>query len=335
MMPGWTVGWQGLFSLHVPGPDSKPKPSPLMGDSIEEDLVIETRHLRIFVAVYQSRSFTKAAEQLHTSQPTISEHIRNLELRLNCLLFDRLGRSIMPTREAELLFPRAQAILEDLEQLENDLAMAGQSVAGELIIGASTIPGAYILPGLASAFKTRYPAISFEIRIKDSARIVDSLLANELLIGIVGAKTAARKVKYTPFVADELILVCSGSNPLPPKIAPEYLLELPLIFRESGSGTRKNVETFLASKDIGLDELNIVAVLGSSTAVKEAVKADLGVSILSRHAVQDELAAGTLRQTTIHGLTMSRTLYIATATKRSLPHHYQVFIDFLREHAAT
>lgn len=235
----------------------------------------------------------------------------------------------MPTREADILYPRALAILEDLRKLEDDLALAGQSVTGELILGASTIPGAYILPAIASSFKNRYPGISFEIRIEDSARIVDSLLANELLIGIVGAKTVARKVRYEPFVEDELILVSAGANPLPKKIAPEYLRELPMIFRENGSGTRKNVEEFLAQKQLGVDQLNIVAVLGSSTAVKEAVKADLGVSILSRYAVQDEIAAGTIREITIHGLKMSRMLYIATATKRTLPHHYQVFLNTL------
>lgn len=266
---------------------------------------------------------------LHTSQPTISEHIRNLEIHLNCRLFDRLGRTIMPTKEAEILYPRALAILEDLSKLEGELAMAGKSVAGELIIGASTIPGAYILPGIASSFKNRYPGISFEIRIEDSARIVESILANELFIGIVGARIPARKVKYEPFVEDELILVAAGDSSVPGKIAPNYLLELPFIFRENGSGTRRNVETFLAQQNIGVDQLNIVAVLGSSTAVKEAVKADLGVSIISRYALQDELISGSVREITIHGMTMSRMLYIATAGKRTLPHHYQVFLNFI------
>ena len=233
----------------------------------------------------------------------------------------------MPTKEAEILYPRALAVLEDLRKLEDDLAMAGKTVSGELIIGASTIPGAYILPVIASSFKSRYPGISFEIRIEDSARIVESLLANELFIGIVGAKIPARKITYEPFVEDELILVCAGDNPLPQKIAAEYLTELPFIFRESGSGTRKNIETFLAQKHIGADQLNIVAILGSSTAVKEAVKADLGVSIISRYALQDELVSGSVREIAIHGMSMSRMLYIASASKRTLPHHYQVFLN--------
>ncbi len=248
-------------------------------------------------------------------------------MRLDCKLFDRMGRSIMPTMEAELLYPRALAILDDLKKLEDDLAQAGKTVSGELIIGASTIPGAYILPGLASAFKSRYPAISFEVRIHDSARIVESILASELLLGIVGARIPARKIHYQPFVRDDLILACAGKSEVPEKIAPEYLLELPFIMREEGSGTRKNVETFLDSKDIGVDQLNIVAVLGSSTAVKEAIKADLGVSIISKYALHDELQSGSVRQVAIHGLTMSRSLYIATASKRTLPHHYQVFLN--------
>ncbi|WP_228721502.1 selenium metabolism-associated LysR family transcriptional regulator [Desulfosediminicola ganghwensis] len=290
---------------------------------------METRHLRIFTSVYQTRSFTKAAEMLHTSQPTVSEHIRNLEMHLDCRLFDRLGRSIMPTREAEILYPRALAILQDMQKLEEEIAMAGQTVSGELIIGASTIPGAYVLPSIASTFKETYPGISFEVRIDDSAKIVQAILANDLFLGIVGARIPARKITYLPFTQDELILVCSAKRDIPDKIAPEYLLELPFIFREHGSGTRKNIENFLAEQKINTDQLDIVAMLGSSTAVKEAVKADLGVSIISRHALQDELKAGTVREIEIHGLTMLRSFYIATASKRTLPHHYQAFLDSL------
>ncbi len=233
----------------------------------------------------------------------------------------------MPTKEAEILYPRALAILEDLSKLEDELAMAGNSVVGELIIGSSTIPGAYILPGLASSFKNRYPGISFEIRIDDSASIVESILSNELFMGVVGAKIPARKITYTPFVEDELILVCSGESSLPKKITPEDLMQLPFIFRENGSGTRKNIETFLDQSGVDIDHLNIVAILGSSTAVKEAVKADLGIAIISRYALQDELDAGSIREITFPGLPMKRMLYIAFATKRTLPNHYQVFLN--------
>ena len=265
----------------------------------------------------------------------MSEHIRNLEAHLDCSLFDRMGRSIIPTKEANILYPKAVAILEDLAKLEGEIALAGKTVAGELIIGASTIPGAYILPQLASAFKKQYPGISFEIRINDSAGTVGEIQANNLYFGIVGAKIPARQNVYHRFAEEELVLASSPDNPLPETIEPEQLKELPFIFRENGSGTRNNTEAYLAGQKLELDQLNIVAVLGSSTAVKEAVKANLGVSFISRYALEDEIDSGMIRTVRVRGLSMERSLYIAAAKKRTLPHHYQVFLDYLRAQGTT
>lgn len=241
-----------------------------------------------------------------------------------------MGRSIIPTKEANILYPKAVAILEDLAKLEGEIAMAGKTVAGELIIGASTIPGAYILPQLASTFKKQFSGISFEIRINDSAKTVSEIQSNNLFLGIVGAKIPARQISYHHFAEDELVLACSPDNPLPEIIEPAMLKELPFIFRETGSGTRKSMEIFLAHQKLEVDQLNIVAVLGSSTAAKEAVKANLGVSFISRYALYDEIEAGSIKPVRVHGLSMERSLYIATAKKRTLPHHYQVFLDYLK-----
>jgi DNA-binding transcriptional LysR family regulator len=292
---------------------------------------IETRHLKVFVAVYKNRSFTKAAELLHTSQPTVSEHIHNLESRLDCRLFDRLGRSIMPTLEAQILYPRALAILEDLRKLEDELNATGKGVAGELIIGASTIPGEYIVPRLAASFKARYPAVSFEIKIGDSAEIVDSVSNNDMLIGIVGARIPSRKVTYQPFVEDELVLIAAESADVPEVIDIAELTGLPFLMREAGSGTRRSIETFLAKKDLDVDHLKISATLGSSTAIKESVKAGLGISIISRLAVRDELESGLVKEVRIRGMAMKRTFFIISAPKRSLPNHYRLFLNRLQE----
>ena len=288
-----------------------------------EETTIETRHLKIFVSVYKARSFTKAAEELYTSQPTVSEHMQNLEARLNCKLFDRLGRSILPTAEAEILYPRAIAILEDLQRLEEEICATGKNVAGELILGASTIPGAYILPGVAAAFKKEFPEISFEIRINDSAKIVEAVAGNELLLGVVGAKIPSAKVHYQPFAEDELILAAAESNPVPAEISMQELVQLPFIVRERGSGTRRSTESLLAQQQITLSQLNICATLGSSAAVKEAIKANLGVSVISRYAIQDELTSGKIKEIQIPGLTLKRNFYVVTPTRRTLPNHYQ------------
>ncbi len=290
---------------------------------------IETRHLKIFAAVYKNKSFTKAAEQLYTSQPTVSEHIRNLESRLDCKLFDRLGRSIIPTLEAEMLYPRALAILEDLKRLEDDLTAVGKTVSGNLVIAASTIPSAFILPKIAADFSKLYPNVSFEIRTSDSAQVTEQVSRNEILLGIVGAQTNTSSLTFHPFMEDELVLAASVDRKINQQITTKSLVELPFILREEGSGTRKSLEKSLAENNIHLDQLNTCAILGSSTAVTEAIKSNLGVSILSRTAISDGVLHNQIQIIDILNLEMTRHFYAVTAKKRSLPYHFQVFLRYL------
>lgn len=219
------------------------------------------------------------------------------------------------------------AILDDLRKLEEDIISTGSSISGELKIGASTIPGAYILPAMAADFKQKFPDTSFEILTGDSRTIANSVLSHELLIGIVGARMASSKLDYIPFLEDELVLVASAKRDIPSTISFDELRALPFILREEGSGTRKSMEIFLSQRNIGTRHLDVCATLGSSTAVKEAVKSDLGISIISRCAMQDELATGSLKEITINSLAMKRTFYIITSKKRTLPNHYQVFLN--------
>jgi DNA-binding transcriptional LysR family regulator len=291
---------------------------------------METRHLRVFVTVYKTRSFTRAAEVLYTSQPTISEHMRNLEERLGCKLFDRLGRSISPTPEADLLYPQAVNILDEMQRLEESLAAAATSVSGELVIGASTIPGAYILPALAAQFKKKYPAVSFEIRINDSAGIISSVAGHEMYFGVVGSNIPTPKVSFAPLCGDELVLAASSDADIEDEISLEDLKNYDFLIREKGSGTGRTVAARFKEQGIDLAELRIQAVLGSTAAIKEAIKSGLGVSILSRTAIRDELAHGMLREVSIRGLNMRRNLYIVSIDKRTLPHHYQVFLTYLK-----
>ena len=291
---------------------------------------METKQLKIFVTVYKSGSFTKASELLSTSQPAISENIKALEMGLGCKLFDRLGRSIRPTRKAEILFPKALAILEDINKIEEELASEDQSVTGELIIGASSIPGAYILPQLATDFMAHHPEISFEIRIADSGKITDSVLNHDLLIGIVGTKIDSQNLIFSPFVEDELVLAASANRKISSTVSLQKLITLPFLIRESGSGTRKSMEEFGITNGLVADQLNIVAVFGSNAAIIEAIKTNLGVSILSRVSICDELEHGRIREIKVKGLTMKRMFYIITLKNRTLPNHYSVFLQRLQ-----
>jgi len=291
---------------------------------------MDIHQLKIFVSVYRSKSFTKASQEQHISQPTISEHIKNLENSLDCRLFDRLGRSIMPTAEADVLYPKALQLLDDLDQIQEEITAAGTGVKGKLVIGASTIPGAYLLPRMAYSFKKIYPEVSFEILIEDSGKITNMILQHDLLCGIVGAKMTSDKLDYTPLIEDELILVASPKVLNKKKINLAELTKLQFLQREKGSGTRKTFENFLKKSNVTTSKFDIVATLGSTSAVKQAVKANLGVSVISRIAVQEELAVGSLSEIPIKGLKMKRKFYLAHQKKRTLPSQYQEFYEHIK-----
>jgi DNA-binding transcriptional LysR family regulator len=294
-------------------------------------IIMDIRHLKIFASVYRHRSFTRASEELHISQPTISEHIKNLENSLGCRLFDRLGRSIMPTAGAEILYPKALQLLDDIGLIQGEITAASTVVKGTLIIGASTIPGTYILPRAAYSFKKQFPEVAFEIRIKDSADIISLVLQHDILCGIVGARTATAQLVFEPLVEDELVLVATAKV-LPDKtVTIEKLAAIPFLNREKGSGTRRTFETFLARHGMSTDRFNIVATLGSTGAVKEAAKEGLGASVISRTAVQEELDSGNLREIPIGAMKMKRNFYLVRHIKRTLPPQYLAFCNYLKK----
>lgn len=292
---------------------------------------MDTHQLKIFVSVYKNKSFTRASEELYISQPTISEHIKNLENSLDCRLFDRLGRSIMPTAEAEILYPKALQILDDLDQIKEEISAAGTGVRGKLIIGASTIPGAYILPLAAYSFKKQYPKVEFEIRIEDSGKITDMVLQHDLLCGIVGAKMTSDKLDFAPLIEDELILVASQKVLNQKKITLDELIKIPFLHREKGSGTRQTFENFIGKHNVSLADFNIVATLGSTSAVKQAVKAKLGAAIISRIAVQEELDSNILHEVPIINMKMKRKFYLVRQKKRTLPPQYAAFCKHMKK----
>jgi len=236
----------------------------------------------------------------------------------------------MPTTEAEILYPKAQQLLDDLDQLQQDISAAGSGIKGKLVMGASTIPGSYILPRVAYTFKKEYPDIAFEILIEDSARITNMILQHDLLCGIVGARMSVDKLVYDPLIEDELVLTATQKVLTQKSISLEKLADIPFLQRESGSGTRQTFENYLAKYDFPAEKLNIVATLGSTSAVKQAVKASLGASVISRIAIQEELANGKLHEIRIKNLKMQRNFYLVRQKKRTLPPQYLAFCKHLK-----
>ncbi|RMG69199.1 MAG: LysR family transcriptional regulator [Nitrospirae bacterium] len=292
-------------------------------------LLMNFHQLNTFLKVYSYRSFTRAAEELGLSQPTISEQIKNLESELGFKLFDRLGRTVVPTQEAELLYPRAQEILDEVRNLKNYITEETRRVEGLIKVGASTIPGTYLLPAYAAGFRQLYPEVSFEISVADSEDITERVKSHELLMGFTGAIMDSEKVEAVPFYQDRLIVVGSERLVKKNRLGVEELLKLPFLLRERGSGTRKTMENFFASRGIGVGDLNVIAVLGSTDAVKQALKASLGISIISDIAVKEELKSGKLKEVKVRGFNIKRDFYIITLKHRTLPLQYRRFYDFV------
>lgn len=291
---------------------------------------MDIHQLKVFASVYKHRSFSKASEDLYLTQPTISNHVKSLEEELECKLFDRLGRTIIPTKEADVLYTYSKEIIEKAEDLKELISRFRKELKGRIIIGASTIPGTYLLPKLMIDFHKQFPSLSFQINIADSKGIINSILNHEILLGIVGVRLDDHNIHYVPFIEDELIAISSPDLREKGKMHIEELVKLPIIMREEGSGTRKETERIFKRRGISLNTLNIAGIFGSTDAVKQAVKAGLGISILSRFAVVDELHQKSLVEIKLVGEEMKRTFFIASHKKRTLPRAYETFLDHIK-----
>jgi DNA-binding transcriptional LysR family regulator len=290
---------------------------------------MDIHQLKVFTSVFKNRSFSKASEELHLTQPTISNHIKALEDEFECKFFDRLGRTIIPTKEAEILYRQSMEIIEKTDVLKETIGQLKKDLTGKLIIGASTIPGVYLMPRIMTEFQKKYPSISFQILISDSKGIVESVNRHELLLGVVGAKIGNDHISYIPFVEDELIVVSSPSMVDKGAISLKEVIDFPMVLREEGSGTRRETERLLESKGVSLDSIKIAGIFGSTDAVKQAVKAGLGVSIVSRFSVADELEHRILKEIKLADIQMKRRFYIVTHKKRTLPRAYDTFLKHI------
>lgn len=312
-------------------PSTQEAYSKLFKPSLFPGLNMDIHHLKIFIAVHRNSSFSKASQELHISQPTVSEHIKNLESELDCILFERLGRSIQPTQSAQLLLPHALQVVEDLSRLKEAIYTDNKQIRGDIIISSSTIPGTYLLPRLAAAFKQQHPQIRFEILINDTARSVEKVIRHDIHLAVTGSTTQNSALQETVFFEDELVCVSHIDLLTPPR---KDLGTLPLLIREQGSGTRQAMEDILRQAKLPIRKKYIAATLGSTAAIKEALIAGLGFSIISRMAVKGELESGLLQQIPLPGIQMTRPLVFVSHRKRTVPRRYQAFMDMVLQEGA-
>lgn len=287
---------------------------------------MELRYLEIFCAVVERKSFSRAAERLHLTQPTISFHIKALEEEFSTRLLDRLGRSILPTREGEVLYRYAREIVNLKEGARDAMERLHAGVSGRLVVAASTIPGEYILPGYLARFVAIHPEVFPSLRIGDSEEIRRSVLEGECDLGIVGSATRDRNLLSRKFLDDELLLVAPRAYPA---AGIQDLRSLPLLMRETGSGSRAAVEDHLKRMGILLEELRVVAELGSSQALIRAVREGMGLALISRLPAAEEIRRKTLKEMPFGGAPVIRSFYIITHRLRHNSPLCATFADFL------
>jgi DNA-binding transcriptional LysR family regulator len=291
------------------------------------------RLLEIFCRVYKERSFSRAATELGLTQPTVSVHIKDLEDSLGTPVFNRLGREIEPTEAGRFLYEHARPLVSLKRNLTEKMTAFLNRVEGLLVIGASSVPGEYLLPGLMTAFHTEHPGVRVRLRISDTAETIEDLRHGDIEVGVVGATSQDDDLLFESFATDELVLVTptTGAWKNRSEVSLRELHELPLVVREPGSGTRSSLERALAGRKAQLSELNVAAELGSTSAIKEAVKQGHCVSFVSKLALAAEIAAGTLRIARVPEFgTISRTYHTVFSRRRVLSPISRAFLDYLR-----
>ena len=292
---------------------------------------MDLRQLEIFVRVAELGSFSRAAEALSLTQPTVSEHIRSLEDELGVRLLDRLGRGAAATRAGELLLGHAKRMLALKRDALQALDRFQGRMTGELLVGGSTIPGEYVLPGLVGRFKDKFPEISVSLLIGDSRQICDWVVEGRVELGVAGARPAHRALDSWELMPDELVVVLPPSHPWSavPAVTLEELQGESLIVRERGSGSRDALERALAEVGSDLGQFRIAGQMGSTQAIKQAVRAGVGLSLISRRAVLEECSLGLLHCVTLSNLPVARAFHVVTHRTRTRSPLADAFLAFL------
>jgi DNA-binding transcriptional LysR family regulator len=287
--------------------------------------------VRIFVAVVDHGSFTRAAEALSISQSAASRAVQELERQLGLPLLERRARGVLVTDAGERLAAHARAIFVHERLAEDALGELRGLRRGRLALGASSTIGIYMLPPLLGAYRRRYPGIELFLDIGNTQQIVAHLHEHRLDVAYVEGPVADTALERAPWREDELVAIAAPDHPLASRpIAARDLGGAPFVLREAGSGTREVMEQALAERGIAVQ---VVMELGSTEAVKQAVAAGLGISIVSRFAIQLELALGRLTVLPLADMTIRRQLTRLHLSERPVSRALVAWLEVARSGA--
>ncbi|MBV8694905.1 MAG: LysR family transcriptional regulator [Chloroflexi bacterium] len=295
---------------------------------------ITMRQLEAFCAVVRHLSYTKAAEELGCQQPTISALVGELERATQLTLLEQWGRQIALTSEGHELHMHAQRLMAAADETERAMDELREGISGEeapLRVAADTTVGTYVLPHLLGAFHQRHPTITLKQYVANRADVRACLLAGDVDLVIAGRPPAVDGIETEPFLTNPLVVVAAPGHELvgQKQVPLARLTQEPFLLREAGSGTRAAVEEVF---EIAGLPLKVSMVLGHVEAIKQAVAAGLGVSVLSAVAIKREVRHNILTILDVQQFPIHRRWYIARLALWPLTSSAAAFIDFLHEY---
>jgi len=278
------------------------------------------KQLEVFVAVADTSSFSRGAEKSCITQSTASQHIQGLEEELGIRLFDRGRGGALLTEAGKLFYARARKILTECDESRSAVRRFLGMEDVVLKVGASNIPGTCLIPAALGRFQAECPRVRLEVSQGDSRSVVRQLVAEEIELGFIGGRYDDEHVHFEEMGQDTIVCAVSGDRVDSAKksLSQAELCKVPLVVREQGSGTQKAVYEALAKTWISRESLRIVAVLGSSEAVKRALLEGAGYAFVSSMSIGEELASGALATVRIPGLNVTRNFYAAHRSGREL-----------------
>lgn len=258
---------------------------------------MEDHKLRVFCTVTETKSFSKASEIIHLTQPAVSLQIQALEDIYETKLFDRSSSTVTLTPAGEILYKYAKDILNLYAQADKDIGEITGLVKGSISIGASTTIGNYMLPSVIADFKAKNPKMKIHLLVGNTKRVIELLNAGNLDLGLVEGEVTKYKIVSEKLISDEMNLLVPAEHPWARKkdVSLLDIAKEPFIFREEGSGTRQMIEKYMGKRGISTQKMNITTILGSTEAIKEAVENGTGIAIVSKWAVRREIKYGALK----------------------------------------
>lgn len=283
--------------------------------------------LKIFYFTAKHKSFTRAAEALCLTQPGVSKHIKDLEDQYEVKLFDRIGREIELTQAGEILFKSVEKIFNLVDQVKEEIDDLKELKTGELKVGSSVTIGIYLLPGILKKFKKLYPGSRIVLDINLNQQVIRQVLENAADIGLLGAPANDDRLVMAPFYSDELVIIASGNKWMKKEnVNVEELINETFIIAGKGSGTRSIVENRL--NEAGISLKNTIE-FGNTEAIKKAVEAGLGISIISKLAIKREIQLGIVRSIPISGIDLKRKFYIVYRKDKYINAMAKSFLEFI------